>query len=62
VRCVSAGNVSHELVVEEDANGRLCMSSGIMTHYGVDTVDHTPVVVLLKAPPSEVMVSFSETE
>lgn len=62
VRCVSANDVSHECIVEEDANGRLWTNSGILTHYGVDSVDHTPVIVLLKTAPSDVCVSFSEAE
>jgi hypothetical protein len=62
VRCVSAGDVSRECIAEEDANGRLCINSGILTHYGVDSVDHTPVIVLLKSAPTEIMVSFSEAE
>jgi hypothetical protein len=62
VRCVSTGDPLNQCIVQEDGTGQLWMDSGIMTHTTITSVLHTPEVVLLKAAPREVYVTFSQAE
>ena len=61
IRCACLGKPTDHCSAEQKADV-LSISCGMLTHWNIHSLDHSPVVVYLASPPNTLYVSFWAAE